>query len=734
MIEGALSSYANVSKKLYPLIIVLAIVIGMVSLQEAAKTEISTDMHGFFYPDTPGMTEVRIVESDFMGVDTIKILIEADRVIARDVLEDDVLNMTAEIVDTVSNVPGVSGVSSVLDLGKSREEILRKSAEVSNYLDRERQYSVVTVDLDSAEVPDRARLVETFHKTVAKVDKAKGTEVTVAGDVAVYYAWEQMLEKGFASSIIVSTLTIALVLFFIFRSPITAGFTMVPILVAVSAAFGTMHFINIPMNFLTVMFGAVTLGLGVDYSIHLVHRYHEELEKGNENALNVATAKMGKNTIFTSLTTMAAFSSMAIVGLRMVAEYGLMSLIAISFSALSVLLFLPSFLVLESKIGRKTLDFSKISNALGLRGFIPNLMTRLSDFSVKKPIAIIFFLAVALVPVFYGMSQIETSTDEDMWLPHDMPTVKANDIIEDKFGEYYYATILVLADDIRSPEVMGAMEEIGNKLWDVPHVVEVSSIASLLSPPPGEKRDIERKIEALPLDQRRQFVTNDYTEGLMIIKLDGDQLRAEKVNEIEDVLDYVDTPGDAVFVQAGMGVVNSQMESIMEKDQVKTTMVSLVLVLIMLFIGLRSFMGIILALLPVLLAIIFAMGTMGLLYIPETPLTIMMATLLLGLGIDYSFHYIARYREEREKGETLEGALRITSSTVGESIALTTITTVVGFLSLMTMSLVPIQDFGKIAAIGLIFCMFFVPIILSVGLLFHERVIKRALAFLSWRS
>ncbi len=39
----------------------------MVSLQEAAKTEISTDMHGFFSPDTPGMTEVRIVESDFMG-------------------------------------------------------------------------------------------------------------------------------------------------------------------------------------------------------------------------------------------------------------------------------------------------------------------------------------------------------------------------------------------------------------------------------------------------------------------------------------------------------------------------------------------------------------------------------------------------------------------------------------------------------------------------------------------
>jgi len=482
------------------------------------------------------------------------------------------------------------------------------------------------------------------------------------------------------------------------------------------------------------MFGSVTLGLGVDYSIHLVHRYHEEVEKGNENALNIAVAKMGRNTIFTSLTTMAAFSAFAVAGLRMVAEYGLMSLIAISFSALSVLLFLPSFLVLESKIGRKTLDISKISNTLGLRGFLPNLMTRLSDFSVKKPMAVIFFLAVALVPVFYGMSQIETMTDNDMWLPQDMPAVKANNIIEDEFGEYYHTMILVLADDIRTPEVMRAMADIEKGVEGVPHVVKVSSIASLLNPMPGEKKDIERNIEALPLDQRRQFVTGDYTEGLMIIKVDGEELKEGKVREIEDVLDYVETPGDAVFLQAGMPVVSSRMESIMEKDQLKTTLVSLVLVLIMLFLALRSFMGIILGLLPVILAIIFAMGTMGLLQIPNTPLTIMIATLLLGLGIDYSIHFMSRYKEERERGEKLENALRITSSTVGESIALTSITTTFGFLSLMTMSLVPVQDFGKIAAIGLIFCMFFVPVIISVGLLFQERVIRRALAFFSWKS
>ena len=736
MIEGVLNFYANVSKRFYPLIIVLALAVALVSFHQAEKTEISTDVLGFFYQDTPGMAETRVLESDFTGTDTVEILIEADRVITKDVLENDVLDMTAEIVDVVSNIPGVFRVSSILDLGDTRDEILSASPkEISNYVSKDLQYSVITIKLDSAEVPDRAELIETFQKTVGRVERADGTEVTVTGGLAVYYAWDQAVKTGFRNSIIASAVTIVVILFFVFRSPVTASFIMIPILVAVLAAFGTMRFINIPLNFLTVMFGAVTLGLGVDYSIHLVQRYYEELEKGNENALNTAVTRIGRNTIFTSLTTMAAFSSMAVAGLRMVAEYGLMSFIAISFSALSVLLFLPSFLIVESKIGRNAMDMSRISDAIGTAGFLPILMIRLSDFSLRKPVAIIFFISAALIPVFYGMAQIETLTDGDMWLPQDMPAIKANNIIEDEFGEYEYTMILVQADDIRAPEVMRAMADIEAEVRDIPRVVEVSSIAGLLSPLPGDRADIEQRIEAVPSDIRRQFVTKDYTEALMIIKVDG-EVDEGMVQDIDDVLDYVETPGDAVFEQAGISLLMSKIDSIMAKDQVKTTLASLTLVMIMLFLALRSFTGILLGLSPVLLAILFAMGTMGILQIPSTPLTIMLATLLLGLGIDYSIHFIARYREERGKGENLEDALRITSSTVGESIALTSITTTFGFLSLMTMTLIPVQDFGKIAAIGLVFSAIFVPVIISIGLLFRERVVGKAIVWLPlpWKS
>ena len=742
MIEEIFSLYADISKKIYPVIIILSIVVAMVSLQEAAKTEISTDIINFFYPDTPGWVEARKIESDFMGTDSVSILVGADRVLAKDVLEDDVLDMTANIVETMSTIPGVFEVTSILDLGNSREEINKKSSsgEISKYLSRDLEYSLINIRLDSTEVADRTKLIESFQKTVDRIDRAKGAKVTLAGGLTTYYAWDQAVKSGFVLSIVTSAIAIIIVLLFVYRSFVTSVFIMIPVIVAVLASFGIMHFLRIPLNFLTVMFGSVTLGLGVDYSIHLTDRYHEEIEKekdvekGKENALNIAVAKVGRNTIFASLTTMAAFSSMAVAGLRMVAEYGFMSFIAITFSALSVLLFSPSFLVLETKIGRRTFDMTKISNALGMRGISATFMTKISNYAINKPFGVILFLSIAFIPTFYGMSTIETMTDGDMWLPQEMPAIKANKIIDKEFGEYGYTMILAEADDIRTPEIMNAMINIENAIRDVPYVVEVSSVASMINLS-EDKRDIETKLSAIPFDTRRQYVTKDYTEALILIKASEGFDEGLFFKEIDDAVESVETPGDAIFVQAGFSKLFSKMDSIMEKDQEVTTLASLILVIILIYFALRGFTGVIIGLTPVLLAILFTMGIMGLLGIPSTPLTIMLATLLLGLGIDYSIHFMSRYREERKNGYSLEKSLQITSSTVGESLASTSITTIFGFLSLVTMTLIPVQDFGKIAAIGLFLCAVFVPLIVPVGFLFHERVVERALLWLPlpWR-
>lgn len=471
------------------------------------------------------------------------------------------------------------------------------------------------------------------------------------------------------------------------------------------------------------MFGAVTLGLGVDYSIHLIHRYHEEVARGNEKALNKACMVIGRNTLFTCLTTMAVFSSMALNPIRMIAEYGRMSFIAISFSALSVFLFVPSLLILEERVGWG-LDFSRVSHTFGTERLIPKTMERVADFSLKRSVGTIIIIALTLIPIAAGMGMIESESNEEMWMPEDDPLMIAWKVVDEEFGKYDYSTILVQSDDIRTLEMMEALEKIEESVMEVYGVVEVTGIHNLLPVIPADKKKLEEHIAAIPEDVRESFVTDDYTASLLIIKTDT-EIDEKVVQEIDDAILFVETPGDATFKHASFSTLFAQMDRLMQEGRTETTLMSLVIVFVILLAFFRSFVRILLAFAPVLFAIIYALGTMGLFGIPNTPLTVMIMTILIGLGTDYSVHFISRYREERAEGYETRAALHTTTLTVGEAIMTATLTTLFGFLALTTMSLVPVQDFGKIAAVGLIYAAFFTPILVSLGILVHERVIQR---------
>ena len=727
MIQRILNRWAEFSKRYYMLIIVIALVIASMSFISAKETEIDTNYLGFFYPDTNYMEEIRFMQSEFPGTETAQILIEVDRITAKTVLEDDILIMTEYLVEAVSDVAGVHSVTSVLDLGMTKEEILSKPLELRNpHINDELRYSLITVELDATEVPESRELVEIFQKTIAKVNRVGGSTVTLTGGIAWGYAWDNAIRSGFSRSLLVGFIAIFILLFLLFKSPTTPFVIMFPVLTAVLASFGLMHYIKIPLNFLTAMFGAVTLGLGVDYSIHLVHRYHEEVARGNGNALNKACMMIGRNTLFTSLTTMAAFSAMALSPIRMLGEYGLMSFIAISFSALSVFLFIPSLLILEERIGwrTRTLDFSRISHLVGTDRFISRTVERVSDFSIKRSLGAIIIIALTLIPIFAGVGMISTEGDnQEMWIPQGDPLMVAWKVVDEEFCNYEYSTILVQSDDIRTPEIMDALAQIEASVMDVPGVVEVIGLNNLLKEVPADKKKLEAQIAAIPEDVRESFVTDDYTASLIIIKTDS-EIDEKRVKEIDDAILFVETPDDTTFRHASFSTLFAQMDRLMDESRAETTLISLVLVFTILFIFFRSFVWILLAFAPVLFAIVYSLGTMGLVGIPFTPLTIMIGTILIGIGTDYSVHFISRYREERGKGFDTRAALHTTTLTVGAAIMTATLTTMFGFLALTTMSLVPVREFGILAALGLVYAAFFTPIIVSLGIIVHERVIR----------
>ncbi len=724
MILRALDRWADISKKYFVQIVVAALILASISFMGAIETEIDTDYFGFFYPDTKYMEEIRYIMSEFPGTATMMILIEADRINAETVLEEDMLTMTRDLVEAVSGIEGVQEVKSVLDLGDSKGEILSKPLEYQNpYVDQALGYSLITVDLDAKEIPDHIDLVEIFQATVDNVDKVRGSSVTITGPLTWGYEWYLSIRNGLSKSLIAGFLSIFIVLLLLFKRLTTPFVILLPVSIAVLASFGLMHIINIPLNFLTAMFGTVTLGLGVDYGIHLIHRYHEEQAMGNEQALNKACMMIGRNTLVTGLTTMAAFSSMTMSPIRMIVEYGIMSFIAISFSALSIFIFMPSLLLLEERLGAKRMDFSRISSLLGTEGIIPKTMEKISDFSIKRTAGAIIIIGITLIPIVSGLGALTNESGQDMWMSEDDPSMIAWDIVDEEFTDFEYSTILVQADDIRTPEIMDAMGMIEESVIDVPGVVEVTGINNVLPSVPESKKELEGMMAALPDNLREKFVNQDFTASLIIIKTDT-EIDAKLVKKIDDAIEFVETPADARFEHAGFSTLFSQMDQMMAESRSVTTLISVIIVFIILFTFFRSLFRILLAFTPVFFAIIYAIGTMGLVGMAFTPLTVLIATILIGLGTDYAVHFIARYREERENGLDVQAALDLTTRTVGEAIVISTCTTIFGFLSLTMMDLSPVKEFGVIIAVGLIYAAFFTPVLVSIGTIVHDRLLS----------
>jgi predicted RND superfamily exporter protein len=101
--------------------------------------------------------------------------------------------------------------------------------------------------------------------------------------------------------------------------------------------------------------------------------------------------------------------------------------------------------------------------------------------------------------------------------------------------------------------------------------------------------------------------------------------------------------------------------------------------------------------------LVWTFGFMGLAGVPFSQILIAVPPLLLAVGIDFGIHTINRYREERERGTAVSRSMRLTTRQLLVAFFIVTTTTVIGFASNLTSTLLPVRDFGAVASVGILF-------------------------------
>ena len=124
--------------------------------------------------------------------------------------------------------------------------------------------------------------------------------------------------------------------------------TIIPIGLVVAWLYGFMHVFGFGLNFITATIAAVSIGVGIDYSIHMTQRFRQELASVGErtHALRRAGEGTGLALVASAATSILGFAIMGFAPMPMFASYGILTAIMIFLALVAALLVLPSLLFL----------------------------------------------------------------------------------------------------------------------------------------------------------------------------------------------------------------------------------------------------------------------------------------------------------------------------------------------------------------------------------------------------
>ena len=216
-------------------------------------------------------------------------------------------------------------------------------------------------------------------------------------------------------------------------------------------------------------------------------------------------------------------------------------------------------------------------------------------------------------------------------------------------------------------------------------------------------------------------------------KLIGENLKDEEKDILWYLMDEtVYIPDDngnieVSFQLTGIPVISDKIKNSLFRGQVKSLIAAFIAVAIMLIIQFRSLIVGLLAMIPIALTIITAFGVMGLLNIDLNIGTIMVASIAIGAGIDYTIHYISRYKNELKRRSKIE-AMKITLTGIGRAIVFNSIAVAAGVFVLVFSDFRMLAIFskliGSVMILSVVYTLTLLPVLLN-NIKFKEEAKKK---------
>ena len=221
---------------------------------------------------------------------------------------------------------------------------------------------------------------------------------------------------------------------------------------------------------------------------------------------------------------------------------------------------------------------------------------------------------------------------------------------------------------------------------------------------PDDKAKIEQLWFLLDgQDIMEQLVTYELDKAIIQSKFASADSDAAK-NFVTYMNEFIkeNSTDDCIIELTGMPSVYARLDSSLINSQISSLLIAIIMVLIIVGLLLRSLAKGVYATIPIIATIIILFGFMGITGIPLDIATVLVASIALGIGIDYSIHIITHFNHSIKETGDVDKAVEETIMVSGKAIIINVASVAAGFLVLLFSELVPLQNFGLLVALSMI--------------------------------
>jgi predicted RND superfamily exporter protein len=519
---------------------------------------------------------------------------------------------------------------------------------------------------------------------------------------------------------------------------------VLPLLIASIASVmtvGLLGFFEWRITVVSSNFLALLLIFALSLSIHLIVRYRElQVLKPQADQLTLVKETVRSKAIpclYTVVTTMVAFGSLVVSGIRPVIDFGWIMVIGLILAFILTFTLFPVILMLMKP--------GHLSQSRDLTGVITGFF---ADLNVRFGSTILIFTLVVMILAGIGISRLSVENRFIDYFKESTEIFQGMSLIDQKLGGTTPLNVIVDApadffvEEDNGFEILEEDEDFkldgeagfsANSYWFNSYQLDtINAIHEYLEALPETGKVLSLATSLGVLEQLNEGeVMDDFFMSILYKRLpeeiknamispylseDGHQLRfsvrvfesdvglkrqalLEKIQT--DLTQQLGLAEEQVHLTGMLVLFNNMLQSLY-RSQILTLGVVFLAIFLMFTLLFRSLKLALIAIVPNLVAGVSVLGLMGGVGIPLDMMTITITAISVGIAVDNTIHYMHRFRDELWKDWDYPAALRRSHGSIGRAMYYTTITITIGFSILALSDFVPTVYFGVLTAFAML--------------------------------